>query len=78
MRGESVGVKKKIYPTYSDELSASTVQKVVPVPSLLGKNSTGKHDCDSRHFQPTLCHRTVDDHLFPHDQTCDAKGTRGE
>lgn len=50
----------------------------MPVPFLLGKNSTGKHDCDSRHFQPTLCHRTVDDHLFPHDQICDAKETRGE
>ena len=44
----------------------------------LGKNSTSKHDCDSRHFQPPLCHRTVDDHLFPHDQTWDAKETRGE
>ena len=43
------------------------------------KYSSVEHDCDSRHFQPTLrCHRTVDDHLFPHDQTCDAKGTRGE
>ena len=44
----------------------------------LGKYATAKHDCDSRHFQPTLCHRTVDDHLLPHEQTCDAKGTRGE
>ena len=45
----------------------------------LGKYSTGKHDFDSRHFQPTLrYHRTVDDHLFPHEETCDAKGTRGE
>ena len=42
------------------------------------KYSSVEHDCDSRHFQPTLCHRTVDDHLFPHEQTCDAKGTRGE
>ena len=33
-----------------------------------GKNPTGKHDFDSRHFQPTLwCHRTVDDHLFPYE-----------
>ena len=44
----------------------------------LGKYATAKHDCDSRHFQPTLCHRTVNDHLLPHEQTCDAKGTRGE
>ena len=45
----------------------------------LEKNYTGKHDCYSIYFQPSLrCHRTVDDHLFPLDQTCDAKGTRGE
>ena len=68
-----------LHPTYSDKTSASTVQKVVRVPSCLGKYSTGKHDFVSRHFQPTLrYHLTVDDHLFPHEETCDAKGTRGE